>query len=498
MPRMLCAAAVGVALLAGAAALAPPAHAQQSARAGVTASVKGDVKIWPAIGGPAQPAGSGTVIFVGDRVETGPQASLQLLMLDRTVFTVGPGSSMAIDAFAYDPKRTPAESALAARLTRGIIRYISGDIAARNPEGVNLKLPVGTIGVRGTALLAMLQPDGDGYVGLLGPGPRNDANLKPGGLAFAPAAGGAPIEVLRGDSGFVLGAGGQPGPVGPIPRSVLARFDAGIAAAAQPALPAGTRTADVAGAEGAARAAESQAHGFVATAVDPRPGPGRGPSMVPPRSPDPQGPIFSAALVQAASTAGAPALAQIAAQGAQSLVAEQRTLSTFAELGALGGSASYSATGVAIRPGALKEPLLTAASDIRRVAETMTDFASRPQIGSYDVSLSVNFATRSSTWSVSNIVVPSMGYTNGTLSGFFTPSQPNDYSSVANANPGQAFNVSASSTSSLSPGGKFFRVDGVVMPGGGDPRGRLFTALAVSNAAGGPPIASGAAILNAQ
>ncbi|MBL8672861.1 MAG: hypothetical protein JNK11_19535, partial [Alphaproteobacteria bacterium] len=92
------------------------AQGQQAARAGVTASVKGDVKIWPAIGGPARQAGSGSVIFVGDRIETGALASLQLLMLDRTVFTVGPGSSMAIDTFAYDPKKPPQESALAARL----------------------------------------------------------------------------------------------------------------------------------------------------------------------------------------------------------------------------------------------------------------------------------------------------------------------------------------------------------------------------------------------
>ncbi len=72
----------------------------------------------------------------------------QILLLDETVFTIGPNSTIIIDKFVYDPKSQKGE--IKASITQGVFRYVSGKIAAKNPDSVKVKLPTASIGFRGT------------------------------------------------------------------------------------------------------------------------------------------------------------------------------------------------------------------------------------------------------------------------------------------------------------------------------------------------------------
>ena len=70
---------------------------------------------------------SGDKVFMGDKVETGPDGQLQVLLLDQTVFTLGPLSAVKVDEFIYDPKTDDGK--VKASMLKGIFRVVSGKIA---------------------------------------------------------------------------------------------------------------------------------------------------------------------------------------------------------------------------------------------------------------------------------------------------------------------------------------------------------------------------------
>jgi hypothetical protein len=98
----------------------------------------------------------------GTRIVTGPNTVLKLLLPDETILTLFPNSDMVIDDFVYDPvnSATMAE----ARIAKGIFRWVTGKVSHK--KDVNIKIPVGTIGIRGTDFEAMVEPSGAGYVKL--------------------------------------------------------------------------------------------------------------------------------------------------------------------------------------------------------------------------------------------------------------------------------------------------------------------------------------------
>ena len=65
------------------------ASAVSAQRVGVVAAVSGSVQIeHPGVVGHV--ANSGQPVFLGDVVQTGAEGRLQILLLDETVFTIGP------------------------------------------------------------------------------------------------------------------------------------------------------------------------------------------------------------------------------------------------------------------------------------------------------------------------------------------------------------------------------------------------------------------------
>jgi hypothetical protein len=101
--------------------------------------------------GTATPAAKGARVEKGDTVKTGPADTIGIVFSDDTVLTLGPGTAIAIDDYAFDP--LGKQLSFVARILRGTVRYISGQIAKLRPPAVRLTMPAGTIGIRGTDVL---------------------------------------------------------------------------------------------------------------------------------------------------------------------------------------------------------------------------------------------------------------------------------------------------------------------------------------------------------
>jgi trimeric autotransporter adhesin len=136
--------AASVAMLVSGAA---PSRAETNA-AGVTAAVNPTASA-------LEPSGKRKLISLGDpvvrnqRIETGPEGLVQILLADGTSFTVGPNSSIVIDSFVYDPEKQTAS--LAATMTKGALRFIGGK-ASKASGDVKIDTPIGTAGIRGAVV----------------------------------------------------------------------------------------------------------------------------------------------------------------------------------------------------------------------------------------------------------------------------------------------------------------------------------------------------------
>ncbi len=131
---------------------APTLAATGMERVGNAAAVRGIVQL-AAISGVREigkKVASGEPIFLGDRVTTGPEGRLQIMLLDETVFTIGPKAAIVIDEFVYDPKTSKGK--VAASVLKGTFRFVTGKVSKRDPSKMVVKLPVGSIGVRGTSV----------------------------------------------------------------------------------------------------------------------------------------------------------------------------------------------------------------------------------------------------------------------------------------------------------------------------------------------------------
>ena len=126
--------------------------------------------------------GTGRVarIDTGTRVTTGPTGRLRLLFPDETVFTIGPNSDIVMDEFVYDPSEGTGK--ILVRLIKGLLRFVTGKVAHRDPAAVRIALPVADLAPRGTDFETFVGKDGSGYIklffGMLEITPKN------GGVAF--------------------------------------------------------------------------------------------------------------------------------------------------------------------------------------------------------------------------------------------------------------------------------------------------------------------------
>ena len=135
-------------------------------QAGVAAAVKGEVKVTTPPAKVARALKSGDKVFMGDKIETGTDGQLQVLLLDETVFTLGPSSAITVDEFVFDPKNDDGK--VKASMMKGIFRVMSGKVAHKKPENMAVDLPAGAIGFRGTNVAGIIDGQKTTVV-LLGP-----------------------------------------------------------------------------------------------------------------------------------------------------------------------------------------------------------------------------------------------------------------------------------------------------------------------------------------
>jgi len=205
--------ALAAAGLAGSASA--QAQDQAAVKAGVSAAVRGDVHLAALRQPVARKVASGEGIFLGDHVTSAADSGMQILLLDQTVFTLGPQADMVIDNFVYDPSSGAGK--LAATVTKGAFRFVTGRVAANNPSDMEVQTPAATIGIRGTIVAG--QVDGQSaFIVLLGPGQDTDTAERIGRVTVSNKAGS--VELGRAGYGTLV-----PGPDQPPGQPFLVTLD---------------------------------------------------------------------------------------------------------------------------------------------------------------------------------------------------------------------------------------------------------------------------------
>ena len=123
---------------------------------------------------------TGSKIYFGDTIIVKEQSNAQILLLDETALTVGEKSELTIDDFVYDPKSKVGK--IVSSIKVGTVRIITGEISKQNPDNLNVKVPTGSIGARGTEFAVVTESNNKSTIILLGPGKNNTLGMIPGVL----------------------------------------------------------------------------------------------------------------------------------------------------------------------------------------------------------------------------------------------------------------------------------------------------------------------------
>lgn len=190
------------ATIAGALAVGGIAMAAEGPQVvGIAAAVLNKVQVRPASAPQYRPLLLRQRVALADQIETGERSQLQLLLLDKSTFTVGANARLTIDRFVYDPHGR----SVAATVAKGAFRFMSG----RPDRGgdASIATPVSSIGIRGTivegvvgseaiaiagnepALNARLQSDPEtaSLIVLRGPGIGAEGHVAPGSITVTAA-----------------------------------------------------------------------------------------------------------------------------------------------------------------------------------------------------------------------------------------------------------------------------------------------------------------------
>jgi len=121
---------------------------------------------------------TGSKIYFGDTILVKEKSNAQILLLDETALTVGEKSELTIDEFIYDPKSKIGK--IVSNIKIGTVRVITGEISKKNPDNLEVNVPTGSVGARGTEFVVVTESDEKSTVVLLGPGKKNTLGMVPG------------------------------------------------------------------------------------------------------------------------------------------------------------------------------------------------------------------------------------------------------------------------------------------------------------------------------
>jgi hypothetical protein len=98
----------------------------------------------------------GDLVYRGDIIQTGPDGKLGVGFTDGSSFSVSPNARMEVNDFVYDPHGHSNSSLMS--LSKGTFTFIAGEVA--HTGNMEVKTPVGTMGIRGTAPRVEILNDG--------------------------------------------------------------------------------------------------------------------------------------------------------------------------------------------------------------------------------------------------------------------------------------------------------------------------------------------------
>ena len=107
--------------------------------------------------GQTQILSAGDPVFEGDQILTETGASVKLVFLDNTLFSLGEDAQMTLDKMLYNAEEESGEVVLS--MLKGMFLFVSGKIAKTDPTDMVVNTPVATIGIRGTIVTGRIDPD---------------------------------------------------------------------------------------------------------------------------------------------------------------------------------------------------------------------------------------------------------------------------------------------------------------------------------------------------
>ncbi len=122
---------------------------------GVNAAIRNQVQ-QKSGAAPLRPAVVRAPVKLGDSYVTGPASQVQVLLRDRSTFTVGANARMTVDRFVAPAPNNPG--GVGASVAKGAFRFASGK-TSRGPSRQAITTPVASIGVRGTIVEGLVGPD---------------------------------------------------------------------------------------------------------------------------------------------------------------------------------------------------------------------------------------------------------------------------------------------------------------------------------------------------
>src|SRR5438270_12323675 len=94
------------------------------------------------------PATVGMAVQESDSLVTGADGSAGVTFSDNSVLSVGPGSVLAIERYAFDS--TTHNGHFDASLKKGVLVVVSGKMVKHSPDAMTVRTPSAIMGVRGT------------------------------------------------------------------------------------------------------------------------------------------------------------------------------------------------------------------------------------------------------------------------------------------------------------------------------------------------------------
>lgn len=95
-----------------------------------------------------RPLNKGDKVFQNDTITTESKSSITLQLKDDSLFELGADARLLASKFVY--KQNAEEDSVSVRILKGTFRFISGLIAKKKPESMEVETSVATIGIRGT------------------------------------------------------------------------------------------------------------------------------------------------------------------------------------------------------------------------------------------------------------------------------------------------------------------------------------------------------------